>query len=173
MHYAGQVTYDIEGFVEKNKDAVSGLITECLASSKHNLISSIYKPIFNEQSGKTTSLKGNSLSNQFRQQLASLIVTLRKSSPRYIRCIKPNNRFTPTDFDSTDVLKQLRCAGMLEAIRIRKAGYSIRIEFKDFIRRYRACLKGEASQYDGKPRDAAVAILDNLKKAQPALVNKF
>lgn len=71
-------------------------------------------------------------------------MTLRKSSPRYVRCIKPNNRFTPTDFDSGDVLKQLRCAGMLEAIRIRKAGYSIRIVFKDFNRRYRPCLKGEA-----------------------------
>jgi myosin heavy subunit len=105
--------------------------------------------------------------------LASLIVTLRKSSPRYIRCIKPNNLFTPTDFDSVDVLKQLRCAGMLEAIRIRKAGYSIRIIFKDFIRRYRPCLKGEAGQYDSKPRDAAAAILNSLKIAQPKLADKF
>lgn len=100
-------------------------------------------------------------------------MTLRKSSPRYVRCIKPNNRFTPTDFDSGDVLKQLRCAGMLEAIRIRKAGYSIRIMFKDFNRRYRPCLKGEAGQYDARPRDAAVAILNNLKKAQPKFANKF
>lgn len=100
-------------------------------------------------------------------------MTLRKSSPRYIRCLKPNNLFTPTDFDSMDVLKQLRCAGMLEAIRIRKAGYSIRIVFKDFIRRYRACLKGEAGQYDSRPRDAAQAILDNLKVAHPKLAGKY
>ena len=100
-------------------------------------------------------------------------MTLRKSSPRYIRCIKPNNLFTPTDFDSADVLKQLRCAGMLEAIRIRKAGYSIRIIFKDFIRRYRPCLKAEASKYDGKPRDASIAILDNLKKALPKLAGLY
>ena len=66
VHYAGSVTYDIEGFVEKNKDAVSNLITEVLASSKGSIINSIYKPLFQEQSQKTTSLKGNSLSNQFR-----------------------------------------------------------------------------------------------------------
>lgn len=100
-------------------------------------------------------------------------MTLRKSSPRYIRCIKPNNKFTPTDFNSTDVLKQLRCAGMLEAIRIRKAGYSIRIVFKDFIRRYRPILKGEAAQLDSRPRDAAMAILDQVKKALPKLSDKF
>lgn len=65
-HYAGQVTYDVEGFVEKNKDAVSNLITESLAKSKASLISSIYKPIYEETVVKKASLKGNSLSNQFR-----------------------------------------------------------------------------------------------------------
>lgn len=62
VHYAGCVTYDIDGFVEKNKDTVSNLITESLASSKHSIVSSIYKPIFTEMASKTTSLKGNSLS---------------------------------------------------------------------------------------------------------------
>jgi len=174
LHYAGEVTYDIDGFVEKNKDAVSNLLTETMASSKQSIICSIYMPLNEEQAAKkTASLKGNSLSNQFRQQLASLIVTLRKSSPRYIRCIKPNNKFTPTDFVSMDVLQQLRCAGMLEAIRIRKAGYSIRIVFKDFIRRYRPILKGDAALYDSKPRDGALAIFERLKKAAPKLASKF
>ena len=106
VHYAGSVTYDVDGFVEKNKDSVTNLITEALAESKSGVVKAIYEPIFQEQSQKkSTSLKGNSLSNQFRQQLQSLIVTLRKSQPRYIRCIKPNNVFTPTDFDSCSVLQ--------------------------------------------------------------------
>ena len=66
VHYAGEVAYDIDGFVEKNKDTVSGLLTECMAGSKHGIVSSIYTPIYTEQATKTTSLKGNSLSNQFR-----------------------------------------------------------------------------------------------------------
>ncbi len=45
VHYAGAVAYDIEGFVEKNKDTVSNLITEVMASSKQSIISSIYKPL--------------------------------------------------------------------------------------------------------------------------------
>ena len=62
---------------------------------------------------------------------------------------------------------------MLEAIRIRKAGYSIRIIFKDFLRRYRPCLKGEAAQYDSRPRDAAAAILNSLSQAHPKLAGKY
>ena len=63
-HYAGEVTYEIEGFVEKNKDAVSNLITEALAGSKQSIVKSIYKPLAEEMaSKKTQSLKGNSLSN--------------------------------------------------------------------------------------------------------------
>ena len=61
---------------------------------------------------------------------------------------------------------------MLEAIRIRKAGYSIRIHFDEFIRRYRPCLKASAKQYD-KNRDASIAVMDILKKAQPKLKSKF
>ena len=65
VHYAGEVEYEIEGFVEKNKDAVSNLITEALASSKSTIITSIYKPLAVElqTSKKAASLKGNSLSN--------------------------------------------------------------------------------------------------------------
>ena len=51
------------------------------------------------------SIKGNSLSNQFHTQLNLLITTLKKSSPRYIRCIKPNHNFDPYQFDSWDVCK--------------------------------------------------------------------
>ena len=46
VHYAGKVAYNIDGFVEKNKDAVSNLLTESLAASKQSIISGIYKPIY-------------------------------------------------------------------------------------------------------------------------------
>jgi len=79
--------------------------------------------------GKSTAktMRGSSISNQFRIQLDELIKTLKESSPRYIRCIKPNSNFSPSEFNSNDVCKQLRCAGMLEPVRIRKQGYAIRI----------------------------------------------
>eukprot|EP00347_Sterkiella_histriomuscorum_P007684 403347970 len=78
--------------------------------------------------------------SQSKSQLQELMKILNESSPRYIRCIKPNHQFSPIIFDSVEVCKQLRCAGMLEAIRIRKAGYAIRVTQDDFAKRYRAVL---------------------------------
>lgn len=45
VHYAGDVSYEVDGFVEKNKDSVSNLITECLASSKQSIITGLYTPL--------------------------------------------------------------------------------------------------------------------------------
>lgn len=88
--------------------------------------------------GKEQRAKQNvTVSMNFRAQLDRLVEDLNKTHPRYIRCIKPNGHKQPHEFDSLDVLRQLRCAGMLECIRIRKAGYSVRQPFKEFFNRFR------------------------------------
>jgi hypothetical protein len=62
--------------------------------------------------------------------------TLSQSQPYFIRCIKSNTSLTPQHFDETMVLRQLRYTGMLETVRIRKAGYAIRHTFEDFKQSY-------------------------------------
>lgn len=57
-------------------------------------------------------------------------------SPQFVRCIKPNDGRAPKTFDSPKVMKQLRCAGVLETIRIRQHGFSHRLTFADFLKRY-------------------------------------
>lgn len=78
----------------------------------------------------------SSVSFAFREQLTQLVTILKSTAATYIRCIKPNSSKRPLQFDSLDILRQLKCAGMLESIRIRKTGYSIRIGIYDFIKRY-------------------------------------
>ncbi|RCV16775.1 hypothetical protein SETIT_3G164800v2 [Setaria italica] len=63
--------------------------------------------------------------------------TLSSTEPHYIRCIKPNNNLKPTTFENINVLQQLRCSGVLEAIRISCAGYPTRKIFHDFLCRFR------------------------------------
>lgn len=42
-HYAGEVAYEINSFIEKNKDTVSDLIKDTLSLSRQDLIAGLYK----------------------------------------------------------------------------------------------------------------------------------
>lgn len=77
------------------------------------------------------------ISFTFREQLTELMNVLGMTTASYIRCIKPNSKKAELTFDSLDILRQLKCAGMLESIRIRKAGYAIRFNLQQFLTRYR------------------------------------
>eukprot|EP00397_Hematodinium_sp_SG-2012_P001741 GEMP01001746.1.p1 GENE.GEMP01001746.1~~GEMP01001746.1.p1 ORF type:complete len:1288 (+),score=365.72 GEMP01001746.1:72-3866(+) len=151
-HYAGVVEYDVISFLDKNMDKLHQDITNLLKSAKLDLLSELFKnPQFGGASdvgkkpaarsgplAKRTMAKHNvTVSLAFRQQLDTLVADLNKTYPRYIRCIKPNANKRAKDFDSCDVLRQLRCAGMLESIRIRRAGYSVRRYFKEFFNHFR------------------------------------
>ena len=62
---------------------------------------------------------------------------LSQSNPRYVKCIKPNSEKKPKILDSNDVMDQLLCAGVLEAIKIRKQGYNIRRTKEEFYNTYK------------------------------------
>ncbi|KIH64250.1 myosin head [Ancylostoma duodenale] len=85
--------------------------------------------------------KPTTVSRQFEYSLNRLMNTLAHSSPYFIRCIKSNNDKIPNHFDDNIILRQLRYTGMLETVRIRRAGYSVRIEWDAFIQQYRVLLK--------------------------------
>ncbi|KAF8367210.1 hum-7 [Pristionchus pacificus] len=89
---------------------------------------------------KPVTKKSSSVSKQFQHSLTKLMKTLSDSAPYFIRCIKSNNEKTPDYFDDNIILRQLRYTGMLETVRIRRAGYSIRMEFPAFAKQYRILL---------------------------------
>jgi len=76
---------------------------------------------------------------QFRRQLKRLREKIDVMSPHYIRCLKPNDELVPDHFDRAAVAEQLRCGGILEAVRVTRAGYSNHYSHEEFLRRYR-CL---------------------------------
>ncbi|CAJ0574023.1 unnamed protein product, partial [Mesorhabditis spiculigera] len=89
-----------------------------------------------------TSQKPTSVSRQFEYSLIRLMSTLSSATPYFIRCIKSNNEKIANHFDEDIILRQLRYTGMLETVRIRRAGYSVRIEYEAFINQYRILLPG-------------------------------
>ena len=76
---------------------------------------------------------------QFRRQLRDLRAKIDKTSPHYIRCLKPNNHLVPDLFDPAIIAEQLKCGGILEAVRVSRSGFSHHYLHIDFLRRYR-CL---------------------------------
>lgn len=145
-HYAGEVYYHTEGFLKKNIDQLSQDVFDALEKSKNKLIKKIFEKKEdlkskqnNDNSNKNqlvNKLQSDSLSKQFKKQLDDLLKMLTQSNPRYIKCIKPNSLKKPKIIESLDVMDQLQSAGVLEAIKIRKQGYSIRRTNEEFTRRY-------------------------------------
>ncbi|XP_077573092.1 unconventional myosin-VIIb [Stigmatopora nigra] len=162
-HFAGVVHYDSKGFLEKNRDALSPDLLQLVETSTNKLLKLVFHNQIspNNTNAKITDnpkmvittpknslrqlndgkKKTPTLTSQFRQSLESLMKTLTGCQPYFIRCIKPNDYKKPMLFDRELCLRQLRYSGMMETIRIRKAGYPVRYTFDEFLDRYRVLLK--------------------------------
>ncbi|KAJ3691579.1 hypothetical protein LUZ61_020743 [Rhynchospora tenuis] len=131
-HYAGDVTYQTDLFLDKNKDYVIAEHQALLNASKCSFVSDLFPS--SEDTSKSS--KFSSIGSRFKQQLQALLETLSSTEPHYIRCVKPNNLLKPAIFENKNVLQQLRCGGVMEAIRISCAGYPTRRTFYEFIDRF-------------------------------------
>uniref|UniRef100_A0A8C5BZI4 Myosin IXA n=1 Tax=Gadus morhua TaxID=8049 RepID=A0A8C5BZI4_GADMO len=77
--------------------------------------------------------KPPSISAQFQASLNKLMETLGQSEPYFVKCIRSNAEKLPLRFNDSLVLRQLRYTGMLETVRIRQSGYSIKFTFQHFV----------------------------------------
>ncbi|XP_071164800.1 myosin-VIIa-like isoform X4 [Mytilus edulis] len=139
-HFAGLVFYDCRGFLEKNRDTFSPDLLQLIQSSSNKFIVNLFK--HDIEIGADTRKRAPTLGAQFKKSLDSLMKTLEACQPFFVRCIKPNEYKRPLDFDRELCCKQLRYSGMMETIRIRRAGYPIRHRFRDFVDRYRILANG-------------------------------
>ncbi|KNA14269.1 hypothetical protein SOVF_108870 [Spinacia oleracea] len=133
-HYAGEVQYQSDQFLDKNKDYVVPEHQDLLSVSKCSFVAGLF-PVMPEETTKSS--KFSSIASRFKLQLQQLMETLNSTEPHYIRCVKPNNLLKPAIFENTNVMQQLRCGGVLEAIRISCAGYPTRRTFFEFISRFK------------------------------------
>uniref|UniRef100_A0A674IS82 Myosin VIIB n=1 Tax=Terrapene triunguis TaxID=2587831 RepID=A0A674IS82_9SAUR len=163
-HFAGIVYYQSKGFLEKNRDMLSSNIMQLVYSSKNKFLRQIFqvettvatlgrgsiKHLRAEHilKGSDTTKRLSTLGGQFKQSLEQLMKILGSCQPYFIRCIKPNDYKKPLLFDRELCIRQLRYSGMMETIRIRKAGYPIRYSFAEFFERYRVLLPMSTREQD-------------------------
>ncbi|XP_060047912.1 unconventional myosin-X [Erinaceus europaeus] len=162
-HYAGEVQYDVRGILEKNRDTFRDDLLNLLRESRFDFIYDLFEHVSSRNNQDTLKCGSKhrrpTVSSQFKDSLHSLMATLSNSNPFFVRCIKPNTQKMPDHFDQAVVLNQLRYSGMLETVRIRKAGYAVRRPFQDFYKRYRVLMRKEAVPEDIRGKCTALLQL--------------
>ena len=147
-HYAAEVEYSTEGWLEKNKDPLNDNITKLLAASHDKYVASLFSDYLediNEHYGapKSRVKKGlfRTVAQRHKEQLSSLMTQLNSTHPHFVRCIIPNHQKKPKKLHPPLVLDQLRCNGVLEGIRIARTGFPNRLFFAEFRQRYEVLSK--------------------------------
>ncbi|XP_031262492.1 myosin-16 isoform X2 [Pistacia vera] len=159
VHYAGEVQYQSDLFLDKNKDYVVPEHQNLLSASNCSFVAALFPPLSVET---TKSSKFSSIGSRFKLQLQQLMDTLNSTEPLYIRCVKPNNLLKPALFDNISVMQQLRSGGVLEAIRIKCAGYPAHRTFSEFLDRF-SILAPEILKQNYEEKDACKWILAKME----------
>ncbi|ODQ63946.1 myosin-1 [Nadsonia fulvescens var. elongata DSM 6958] len=158
-HYAGDVTYDVEGVTDKNKDLMIKDLLVLLSKSQNSFLAGLFPEPVDTGSRK----RPPSASDKIRTSANDLVHTLSLSQPSYIRTIKPNQNKSPTEYDSKAVLHQVKYLGLQENVRIRRAGFAYRQTFDKFVERF-YLLSPKTSYagdfiWQGESREATLQIL--------------
>lgn len=134
-HYAGPVVYSTITFVDKNKDELPKEASSLLQTSKSSLLSNLFSTVTTTSNAKKEKIP--SVGSQFKEQLSSLMEKIYSTSPHYIRCLKSNDQNIPDCLDKVRVTEQLRYGGVLEAVRVARSGFPVRLIHSDFYGIYR------------------------------------
>ena len=142
IHYAGIVSYNVTGWLEKNKDPVNDTVVDVLKRGSCALMVHLWLDNPGQSApaddGKKKKKKGGgkTVSSVYLVQLGELMTTLHSTEPHFIRCIVPNTHKKPLETETSLIMHQLTCNGVLEGIRICMRGFPNRMLYPDFKSRY-------------------------------------
>merc|ERR1719348_1828342 len=169
-HYAGIVSYNVTGWLEKNKDPVNDSVVEIFKStSSCPLLVHLWRdhpgqPTTAPKEEGTKKKKGSgpkTVSSVYLISLTSLMETLHNCEPHFVRCLVPNNHKKPGDVEPPLIMHQLTCNGVLEGIRICMRGFPNRMPYKDYKMRY-ACLGQAEIASSSDNKTATYALMDKI-----------
>lgn len=158
-HYAGDVKYNVYGFLDKNNDLLFRNLKEAMSTSSN----SIMKLLFPKNEFLTSRKRPETAITQFKNSLNNLMEILISKEPSYIRCIKPNEIQGPDSFNIELVRHQVKYLGLMENLRVRRAGFAYRRTYEAFLQRYK-CLSAKTwPNWKGDPKAGVQIIADELK----------
>jgi myosin-15 len=145
-HFAGQVWYNVEGFLEKNKDTIRSDILDLCLNSKMPTICAMFarnrsQSDVNRSVGRLDRLtaikpRTSTVSARFQDSLGQLLEKASSTvDPLFVRCYKANSDQKAAQFDVDLMRKQMRDTNILATIRVRQLGYPARHRFSSFLLR--------------------------------------
>ena len=169
VHYAAKVSYNLTGWLEKNKDPLNDTIIEMCKNGSNALVIQCFADHPGQPDTATKDAGGGSkkkgggktVSSFYKAQLEELMKTLHATEPHFIRCVVPNTHKKPGGVEPGLIMHQLTCNGVLEGIRICRKGFPNRMSYPDFKSRYNilaAALVAKAKN----DKAAAAAVLDTV-----------
>ncbi|KAF7992566.1 hypothetical protein HCN44_004910 [Aphidius gifuensis] len=167
LHYAGQVTYCVDGFCDKNRDVLFQDLIDLMQNSNNKLINILYPIDNNDLNNKNKyktlkSTRPTTAGNKIRNQASKLVSQLMKCTPHYIRCIKPNETKKSKDWDQLRVKHQIEYLGLKENIRVRRAGFAYRRLFVKFLQRYAILTKETWPIWNGDEKIGIKLIMSSI-----------
>lgn len=138
-HFAGEVVYETANFLDKNNDTLHADLTQLLTTGKKPFVAALFPKTKEEEEDIVYSQGGTgrfkSVGARFNKQLSTLMGKLNKTTSHFIRCIKPNSNQKPDEYNSNEVMVQLRYSGMCAALILMQAGFPTRCSFDDLYER--------------------------------------
>merc|ERR1711872_35268 len=142
IHYAATVSYNLTGWLEKNKDPLNDTIVEMIKNGSNSLMIQCFadhpgQPLeAPKDDGGRKKKGGKTVSSYFKGQLDDLMTTLYKTEPHFIRCVVPNTHKQPGGVEPDLVMHQYQCNGVLAGIAICRAGFPNKMTYPEFKSRY-------------------------------------
>uniref|UniRef100_A0A1I8P1M8 Myosin motor domain-containing protein n=1 Tax=Stomoxys calcitrans TaxID=35570 RepID=A0A1I8P1M8_STOCA len=157
VHYAGDVTYNVMNFLDKNNDLLFRDLKETMSKANNIVVRTCFP-----ESEYLNKKRPDTAVTQFRNSLNNLMDILMCKEPSYIRCIKPNDLQSPGVFDDRLVLHQVKYLGLMENLRVRRAGFAYRRLYELFLNRYKCLSKQTWPNFNGPAKEGVKILVKEL-----------
>ncbi|XP_056158181.1 unconventional myosin-Ih [Lampris incognitus] len=157
LHYAGEVTYCVVGFLDKNNDLLYKNIKHLMCQSKNDIVRECFSTI-----DPDSRRRPETVATQFKSSLLKLTEILMAKEAWYVRCLKSNESKQPGKFDEALIRHQVKYLGLMEHLRVRRAGFAYRRKFEVFLQRYKPLCPATWPHWRGVPADGVEVLVQHL-----------
>ncbi|KAK2837302.1 hypothetical protein Q5P01_014514 [Channa striata] len=157
LHYAGEVTYCVVGFLDKNNDLLYRNIKDLMCQSKNAIVRECFSTM-----DPDSRRRPETVVTQFKNSLLKLTEILMAKEAWYIRCLKSNESKQSGQFDEALIRHQVKYLGLMEHLRVRRAGFAYRRKYEVFLKRYKPLCPATWPHWRGEPADGVEVLVQHL-----------